>query len=77
MKLFENGAVWTPKRTIGFNVSGHPVLALPIGFANGLPMGMQIVDRHHGEAVICQLGDAFEHGIDHALQRPRALDPGK
>jgi len=40
-KLFENGAVWTPMRTIGFNVSGHPVLALPIGFANGLPMGMR------------------------------------
>ena len=77
VKLFENGAVWTPMRTIGFNVSGHPVLALPIGFANGLPMGMQIVGRHHGEALICQLGDAFERATDHALQRPSALDPAK
>lgn len=76
VKLFEHGAVWTPMRTIGFNVSGHPVLALPIGFANGLPMGMQIVGRHGGEAVICQLGDAFERATDHALQRPPALDPG-
>jgi len=75
LKLFENGAVWTPMRTIGFNVSGHPVLALPIGFADGLPMGMQIVGRHHGEAVICQLGDAFERATDHALQRPPALKP--
>jgi aspartyl-tRNA(Asn)/glutamyl-tRNA(Gln) amidotransferase subunit A len=73
VKLFENGAVWTPMRTIGFNVSGHPALALPIGFAGGLPMGMQIVGRHHGEAVICQLGDAFEKVTDHALQRPPAI----
>jgi aspartyl-tRNA(Asn)/glutamyl-tRNA(Gln) amidotransferase subunit A len=73
VKLFENGAVWTPMRTIGFNMSGHPALALPIGFAGGLPMGMQIIGRHHGEAVICQLGDAFEHATDHALQRPPAL----
>jgi Asp-tRNA(Asn)/Glu-tRNA(Gln) amidotransferase A subunit family amidase len=73
VKLFENGAVWTPMRTIGFNLSGHPALALPIGFADGLPMGMQIIGRHHGEAVICQLGDAFESATDHALQRPPAL----
>lgn len=73
LKLFEKGAVWTPMRTIGFNVSGHPVLALPVGFSDGLPMGMQIVGRHHGEAVICQVGDAFERATDHALQRPPAL----
>jgi aspartyl-tRNA(Asn)/glutamyl-tRNA(Gln) amidotransferase subunit A len=73
LKLFEKGAVWTPMRTIGFNVSGHPALALPIGFADGLPMGMQIIGRHHGEAVICQLGDAFEQATDHALQRPPTL----
>jgi aspartyl-tRNA(Asn)/glutamyl-tRNA(Gln) amidotransferase subunit A len=70
VKLFEKGAVWTPMRTIGFNVSGHPALTLPIGFADGLPMGMQIVGRHFGEALICQLGDAFEQATDHALQRP-------
>ena len=75
VKLFENGAVWTPMRTIGFNASGHPVLALPVGFAEGLPMGMQMVGRHYGEAVICQLGDAFERATDHALQRPPALTP--
>jgi Asp-tRNA(Asn)/Glu-tRNA(Gln) amidotransferase A subunit family amidase len=75
LELFEKGAVWTPMRTIGFNVSGHPALALPIGFADGLPMGMQVVGRHHGEAVICQIGDAFERATDHALQRPPALAP--
>lgn len=67
---FEKQAVWTPMRTIGFNVSGHPVLAVPIGFADGLPIGMQLVGRHHDEALIVQIGDAFERATDHALQRP-------
>lgn len=67
---FEKEAVWTPMRTIGFNVSGHPVLALPIGFHQGLPMGMQIIGRHFDEARIVQIGAAFERATDHAVQRP-------
>ncbi|SEP64998.1 aspartyl-tRNA(Asn)/glutamyl-tRNA(Gln) amidotransferase subunit A [Devosia sp. YR412] len=70
---FEKEAVWTPMRTIGFNVSGHPVLALPIGFHDGLPIGMQIIGRHHDEARIIQIGDAFERATDHAVQRPPQL----
>lgn len=70
---FEKEAVWTPMRTIGFNVSGHPVLALPIGFHDGLPIGMQIVGKHHDEARIVQIGDAFERATDHATQRPPHL----
>ncbi len=70
---FEKEAVWTPMRTIGFNVSGHPVLALPIGFHQSLPMGMQIVGRHNDEARVCQVGHAFERATDHSSQRPPAL----
>lgn len=70
---FEEEAVWTPMRTIGFNVSGHPVLALPVGFHEGLPMGMQIIGRHHDEAGIVQIGDAFERATDHAVQRPPSI----
>jgi aspartyl-tRNA(Asn)/glutamyl-tRNA(Gln) amidotransferase subunit A len=61
VSAFGQAAVWTPMRTIGFNVTGHPALALPIGVSEaGLPMGMQIVGRYFEEAVICQLGDAYE-----------------
>ena len=67
---FEKEAVWTPMRTIGFNVSGHPVLALPVGFHAGLPIGMQIIGRHHDEARIVQIGDAFERTTDHSVRRP-------
>ncbi|MGV3651966.1 MAG: amidase [Devosia sp.] len=68
--LFETEAVWTPMRTIGFNLSGHPVLAVPVGAAGGLPIGMQIIGRHDDEATIIQLGDAFERSSDFAGQRP-------
>lgn len=67
---FEKEAVWTPMRTIGFNVSGHPVLAVPIGFHQGLPIGMQIVGRHHDEARVVQVGHAFEQATDFCLQQP-------
>lgn len=67
---FEKEAVWTPMRTIGFNASGHPVLAMPVGFHAGLPIGMQVIGRHHDEARIVQIGDAFERATDHSVQRP-------
>jgi len=69
---FEKEAVWTPMRTIGFNISGHPVLAVPVGFYNGLPIGMQIIGRHHAEARIVQFGHAYERATDTSLQRPPA-----
>jgi len=67
---FEKEAVWTPMRTIGFNASGHPVLALPVGFHDGLPIGMQVVGPHRGEALVVQVGHAFEQATDFSLQRP-------
>jgi aspartyl-tRNA(Asn)/glutamyl-tRNA(Gln) amidotransferase subunit A len=67
---FEKEVQWTPMRTIGFNVSGHPVLALPVGFHAGLPIGMQIIGRHHAEARIVQFGHAYERATDISLQRP-------
>lgn len=70
VSLFGEGSVWTPMRTIGFNISGHPVLALPVGFHDGLPLGMQLVGAHHDEARLCQIGDAFERATDHAAQKP-------
>jgi aspartyl-tRNA(Asn)/glutamyl-tRNA(Gln) amidotransferase subunit A len=68
--LFGKGSVWTPMRTIGFNISGHPALMLPMGFHEGLPLGMQIVGPHYGEARICQIGDAFERATDFSAQKP-------
>ncbi|MNL75498.1 Glutamyl-tRNA(Gln) amidotransferase subunit A [compost metagenome] len=49
------------------------MLALPVGFHQGLPIGMQIVGRHHAEALVVQFGHAFEVATDFALQRPPGL----
>ncbi|HZY67507.1 MAG TPA: amidase, partial [Devosia sp.] len=70
LSLFGKGSVWTPMRTIPFNISGHPALMLPMGFHEGLPLGMQIVGPHRGEARICRVGDAFERVTDFSIQRP-------
>lgn len=63
-------AVWTPMRTLPFNATGHPAMSVPMGFIDGLPVGLQIVGRHGAEATILQVGAAFEAATDHAVQRP-------
>ena len=63
-------AVWTPMRTIAFNLTGQPALSLPCGFENGLPLGAQLVASIGSEDLLCQVGHAFEQATDHAVQRP-------
>lgn len=63
-------AVWTPMRTIPFNVTGQPALVLPCGFQDGLPLGMQLIGRAGDEAVLCMVGHAFEQATDFSVQRP-------
>lgn len=44
---------------------GHPVLNVPVGFGSqGLPMGMQIIGRHHADLAVLQLGFAYEQATD-------------
>ena len=62
---FDKGAVWTPMRTLPFNVTGHPALSVPAGFAGGLPVGLQIIGRHGDEAGILRVAAAFEAATDH------------
>ena len=63
-------AVWTPMRTIAFNLTGQPALSLPAGFQNGLPLGLQLIARHGDEDLLCRTGHAFERATDHSVQRP-------
>lgn len=63
-------SVWTHMRTLPFNLTQNPVLAVPVGFTAGLPLGMQIIGRLGDEAGICAIGHAFEQATDHSVQRP-------
>ncbi len=43
-----------------FNLSGHPVVVVPMGSVAGAPTGMQIVARRHQDALALAVAAAFE-----------------
>ena len=54
---------WAPYLNV-FNLTGHPALSVPVGFTReGLPVGLQLVGRWHGE------GDLF--GAARILEKAR------
>jgi len=54
-----------------FNASGHPALALPCGFgASGLPLGLQLVGRNYGEAMLFRIAHAYEAAAGWLARRP-------
>jgi len=58
-------------RTIPFNMTGNPALALPSGFTDsGLPLGMQIVGAPFAEALVLRAGHAYQKETDWHLRRP-------
>lgn len=46
--------------TLPVNLAGLPGLTLPCGFADGLPVGLQIIGPHFGEPVLFTAGYALE-----------------
>jgi amidase len=47
--------------TYAFSVLGLPAISIPCGFTSqGLPVGLQIVGRRHGEAAVLRAAAAFE-----------------
>jgi aspartyl-tRNA(Asn)/glutamyl-tRNA(Gln) amidotransferase subunit A len=57
--------------TAPFNLTGLPALSLPCGFTNeGLPIGLQIIARHWGEAQLLQAGFAYEQATHWHNRRP-------
>jgi amidase len=54
-----------------------PVLNVPVGFGKqNLPMGMQIIGRHHQDFAVLQLGHAYEQVAGWVSRRPPALVAG-
>ena len=54
------------------SVIGNPVISVPCGFSrDGLPIGLQIVGRHHDDWGVLQIAHAFEQ----ALALPQQLPP--
>ncbi len=56
--------------TLPINIAGVPGMSLPAGFAEGLPVGMQIIGRHFGEETMLHIAYAYEQATEWHKQRP-------
>jgi Asp-tRNA(Asn)/Glu-tRNA(Gln) amidotransferase A subunit family amidase len=62
-----NGAL-----TIPANISGNPAISVPVESFEGLPIGMQIIGRHHADALLLDLAHVVERQRPWPLVAPRA-----
>lgn len=57
------------------SVTGLPAISVPCGFTpEGLPVGVQIVGRHHDDWGVLQLAYAFEQATNFWRQRPPCVN---
>ncbi|CAJ1222900.1 Glutamyl-tRNA(Gln) amidotransferase subunit A [Lactococcus lactis] len=56
--------------TIPVNLAGLPGISIPAGFADGLPVGMQLIGKRYDEETIYQVAAAFEATTDFHKKQP-------
>jgi aspartyl-tRNA(Asn)/glutamyl-tRNA(Gln) amidotransferase subunit A len=56
--------------TVPANLAGIPGVSVPCGFADGLPIGLQILGRHFDEGTILRAAHAYQSATDWHLRRP-------
>lgn len=56
--------------TIAVNLAGLPAASIPVGMANGMPMGMQIIGKYFDEAKILNAAHQFQQHTDWHKQKP-------
>jgi amidase len=66
----ENYLAWM-KSAYYISAAGNPAMSVPCAFSEGgLPLGIQIVGRHHDDWGVLQLGYAFEQATQVGKRRP-------
>jgi aspartyl-tRNA(Asn)/glutamyl-tRNA(Gln) amidotransferase subunit A len=50
--------------TLPINIAGLPAISIPAGFADGLPIGMQIIGKPFAEETILKIAHAYEQATD-------------
>jgi aspartyl-tRNA(Asn)/glutamyl-tRNA(Gln) amidotransferase subunit A len=56
--------------TVPVNLAGVPSISVPCGFADGLPVGLQIIGKPFDENTILRAAYSFEQNTDHHTKRP-------
>ncbi len=70
----ENYIAWM-RSAYYITVTGLPAISVPCGFTpEGLPVGVQIVGRHHNDFGVLQLAHAFEQATQVGKRRPPVVE---
>ncbi|UTW03839.1 Asp-tRNA(Asn)/Glu-tRNA(Gln) amidotransferase subunit GatA [Amphritea atlantica] len=56
--------------TISLNLAGMPGMSVPCGFANGLPVGLQLIGNYFAEERLLNAAHQFQQATDWHRQRP-------
>jgi aspartyl-tRNA(Asn)/glutamyl-tRNA(Gln) amidotransferase subunit A len=56
--------------TLPLNIAGIPAVSIPAGFADNLPIGMQIMGKPFGEETLLRIAFAYEQATDWHKRRP-------
>jgi aspartyl-tRNA(Asn)/glutamyl-tRNA(Gln) amidotransferase subunit A len=56
--------------TLPINIAGLPAISIPAGFADGLPIGMQIIGKPFDEETILHIAFAYEQATDWHKKKP-------
>jgi aspartyl-tRNA(Asn)/glutamyl-tRNA(Gln) amidotransferase subunit A len=56
--------------TIPVSLAGVPAISVPCGFAEGLPVGLQIIGKPFDETTVLRAAHAYESQTDHHTRRP-------
>ena len=60
--------------TIAVNLAGLPGMSIPAGFANNMPVGLQIIGNYFAEAKLLNVAHKFQQFTDHHQQVPAGFE---
>ena len=56
--------------TLPVNIAGLPALSIPCGFADALPVGLQLIGPHLAEPTLLNIAHSYQQATDWHRQRP-------